>query len=107
MPAVEVQRSSNGRQTLDDVQNEIDGYMGQMQLLHTLPSEEVFRFLSAWSARLTEIGVQLSRSNSHRAKQIITNEIDKVIAECDRQFRQHSRIQASLEMDLKMIGGQT
>lgn len=93
---------------VERLREELDGYLEQMQTFPNLMPEEVFRLLSAWTARGTELRIQLNRSDNQRSSSFRTKEIEPFLDECDRQFKFHSRIQASQEMDLKLVPrGQT
>lgn len=89
------------------LREEMDGYLEQMKQFHHMPVDEVFRLLSGWTARATELRIQLNRSDNQRASSFRTKEIEPFLEECERQFKFHSRIQATHELDLKMVRGQT
>lgn len=84
---------------VETIRKELDGYLHEMQGLHRMTPEEVYRKLSAWSARVTEIKIQASRDNTPTSVGLQTNELVPFLAECDRQFKCHSRIQASVELE--------
>lgn len=88
------------------IQNEIDGYMEQMQGFQQMEPSEVFLCLSAWSARATELKIQLSRSDGQVSRRLLSNEIDPFLQECERQFRFHSRFHATRDMEFRLSGGQ-
>lgn len=91
---------------IEALREEMDGYLEEMGGFHYMTPDEVFRLLSAWTARATELRIQLNRSDNQRANSFRTKEIEPFLEECERQFKFHSRIQATHEMDLKMVRGQ-
>lgn len=86
------------------IQDELDLYLDQMQHLNELEPDEVYRRLSSWTARASEIRIQASRTDSASARRLRIEEIDPFLKECERQFSYHSRVQTVREMDYRMAG---
>lgn len=95
-----------GPSTVEVIQSEIDKYTEEMAGFPNMEPGEVFLYLSAWSARMTELKIQLSRSGSQKAKSLVSREVDPLLEEIERQFRFHSRLQATRDWELKLSGGQ-
>jgi len=84
------------------LREEIDQYYEDMKALDS--SEDVYIQLSSWTARMSEVRGQLTRSSSPAAVRARIDEVDPFIAECDRQFKYHSRRQSVNELDMKLAG---
>lgn len=97
-------RSKDG---YERIREELDHYMERMQAFGQLEPDEIYIILSSFTARATEIKVQLSRTDTARANAIRNREIEPFLIECDRQFKYYSRIQTSRELDFKISGGAT
>lgn len=89
-----------------NLQAELLGYYAIMQKLNNMEPTEVFQKLSSFSARASEVRTMLVRVDSRRSTNFRTKEIDPFLTECDRQFKIHSRIQATREMEVRLLGGQ-
>lgn len=85
---------------------EITGYVAQMTAWHTMEPDEVLLACSAYSARLSEMRVYLQRKGSQYCKQLLSREVDPLLGQIEFQFRVHSRLLSSRELDLRMSGGQ-
>lgn len=88
----------------DVLQEEIDRYY---ELMRSFESEnmhpnDIFMYLSAWTARMSEVKGQLWRSNSTETSQIRIREVEPFIQECERQFKYHSRRFSGMEFDAKL-----
>lgn len=98
----------NQPSAVEKLRQELDTYLEQMQQFPTMMPDEIFRLLSGWTARATELRIQLNRSDNGRSNAFRTKEIDPFLEECERQFKFHSRIQASQEMEMRLVPrGQT
>lgn len=90
---------------------ELNGYYTVIRSYPNLEPDEVLRSLSGVSARLTEMRAvccRLSdRGDCRSADKLRIKEIDPLLEECDRQFKYHSRIQTTRELDWRMAGGGT
>lgn len=92
---------------LDVWRSELDSYYSEMRKFESMDPVEVFLRLSAFSARASEIRSVIVRSENRRHTSFRTQEIDPFIDECDRQFKLHSRIQSTREMEFRISGGAT
>lgn len=86
---------------------EIDEYIEQIQSFHMAEPDQVLLAVSAVTARLVAIRVELQRSGSQRANKLRTSEVDPILDHLDQQFRIHSRLLAMRDLDFRMSGGQT
>lgn len=98
------QAATTRRADVSTIQDELDGYLDEMQSISLWEPDEVFRRLSAWTARATEILVQANRTDSATSRALINKEITPFIKECDRQFSFHSRIQSVRDTDQRLAG---
>lgn len=85
---------------------EITEYVAQMTAWHSMEPDEVLLACSAYGARLSEMRVYLQRKGSQYCKQLLSREVDPLLGQIEFQFRVHSRLLSSRELDLKMSGGQ-
>ena len=88
------------------VRAELDEYYLAMQRFGELEPDQIFMALSAYSARMGELRLQLVRRDSRRCTSLRCKEVDPFIEECDRQFKIWSRIVATRTMDWEMTKGQ-
>lgn len=86
------------------LQEEIDSYYELMRKFESedMHPNDVFMYLSAWTARMSEVKGQLWRSNSAETSQIRIREVEPFIQECERQFKYHSRRFSGMEFDAKL-----
>lgn len=66
---------------------------------------DILTAIAGTAGRLSEIRVQLYRSNSQRCTALRTREVDPLREDLDLQFRIWSRKIALLEWELKLSGG--
>jgi hypothetical protein len=99
-------RPSEAKGDIERLREELDQYLERMQVLGNLELDEIFLCLSAFTARATELKIQLSRSDTARATAFRNREIEPFLTECDRQFKYYSRMQTTRELDFKISGGQ-
>lgn len=89
---------------------EIDDALAEMQGFHNLQPDEVIRLAGGHTARLTQIAVWIRRMEGYQPtlhwKLIRTDEIEPVLAELERQFRNASRLESVRELDWKIESGQ-
>lgn len=85
--------------------SELDSYFARMKDFSVIEPDEVFRELSAMSARVSEIRGYLVRSQTRLANTFRTQEIDFFLQECDRQFKLYSRIMAIRTLDWEISRG--
>ena len=99
------QRSPQPVDNVAKLRAEIDGYHRQLRQLVAMDTAEVLQTLSAISARVAELRVQLQRRPERQATALRTKELDPLHEEIDRQFKFHSRILSVREMEAKAAGG--
>jgi hypothetical protein len=66
---------------------------------------DVFQTCSAISARMAELRNQMFRRTDRAAQAFRTKEIEPLLDEVERQFKYHSRLQATREMEARLTGG--
>lgn len=85
---------------------EINVYIASMVHWHSREPDEVLLACSAYSARLSEMRIHLQRRNSAMCKQLLNREVDPLLSQIEFQFRVHSRLLSTRELDFRMAGGQ-
>lgn len=90
---------------LDIWKKEISQAYQVMKKLVDMDPSDIFRHLSQFSARASEIRSLIGPQESKREYAFRTRIIDPFIEECDRQFKIHSRRMAIFEMDARLAGG--
>lgn len=99
------QRTPQGGDNITRLRAEIDDYHRQLRGLVSMDTAEVLQTLSAISARVSELRVQMNRRPERQATALRTKELDPLHEEIDRQFKFHSRILSVREMEAKAAGG--
>jgi hypothetical protein len=99
------QRHPQRGDNIERLRAEIDGYHRQLRGLNAMDTSEVLQTLSAISARISELRVQLNRRPERQATAIRLKELDPLHEEIDRQFKFHSRLLSVREMEAKTMGG--
>lgn len=85
------------------VEDEIDLMLRTVRTFWELEPDQVMRTIAAISARCTELSVHLHRLEGRREwKQVRTMQIDRLLAELDRQFKIASRMLEVRRQDLEM-----
>lgn len=84
---------------------EIFGYYEVMKTFNDMDPSDVFRSLSAYSARASEIRAHIGEKESRTEAAFRIRVIDPFLEECDRQFKIHSRTLATDEMMARLAGG--
>lgn len=88
------------------VEDEIDMMLRTLRGFWDMEPDQVFKVSSAISARCTELAVHLHRLEGKREwRQIRTQQIERILAEIDRQFREHSRLVEMRRQDLDSLRG--
>ena len=104
-PAYRPDGSETQVNRLDYWKEEIAESYKIMKEMTDMEATAVFRLLSQFSARASEIRSQIGPQEGKREAAFRIRIIDPFIEECDRQFKIHSRIQAINEMDARLAGG--
>jgi hypothetical protein len=93
VPDVAEQLAWGVLESREKVEAEIDLILRTMRTFWELEPDQVMRFTGALSARCSELSVHLHRLEGRRDwKQIRTMQVDKCLAELDRQFKLASRM---------------
>lgn len=106
-PPREVGMSINGDRDkmLVGWRKEVDSFYQELQGFDTLDPTDIFRRLSAMTARMNYIRSQIVRLENRQWGNFRTKEIEPFIAECDRQFKFWSRCFAAHTLDWEMSKG--
>lgn len=101
VPEVAAEMSWGELISREHVESEIDMMLRAIRGFWNMEPDQVFKMSSAMSSRCTELGIHLHRLEGKREwKQIRTMQIERILAELDRQFRSHSRIVEMRKQDL-------
>jgi hypothetical protein len=93
VPDVAEQLAWGALESREKVEAEIDLMLRTMRTFWELEPDHVMRFCGALSARCSELAVHLHRLEGRRDwKQIRTMQVDRCLAELDRQFKLASRM---------------
>jgi hypothetical protein len=90
--------------TREDIQDELDGIAAAIRQFHIKHPDQVMRECSAYSARLSELCVLLHRVESvdRQYTRIRTQQVDRYLAEVDRQFKTASRLVEIHRQDIEL-----
>jgi len=91
--------------TKEEVQDELDGIAAAIRQFHIKQPDQVMRECSAYGARLTEMCVLLHRVESldRQYIRVRTQQVERYLAEIDRQFKTASRLVEVLRQDLELM----
>lgn len=84
---------------------EILGYYQTMKEFNNMDPSDVFRSLSQFTARASEMRATISEHETKQQSSFRIKVIDPFIEECDRQFKVHSRTLSNEEMIARLSGG--
>lgn len=91
--------------SIASVQGEVDDVLADMKVFRNFEPDQVMSAVSAHSARLMEIVVQIGRIEVVRREwKPVREECDRVLGELKSQFQIASRLQAVREADWNMSG---
>lgn len=93
----------------EQVQAELDYILDQIRQFWELQPDQVMAACAAFTARLTELEVLLHRVEvrDRQYKQIRTLQVQKILDECERQFKIASRLVEVRRQDLETLRGMT
>lgn len=84
---------------------EILGYYKVMKEFNAMDPSDIFRNLSQFTARASEMRATISEHETKQQSSFRIKVIDPFIDECDRQFKVHSRTLSHEEMIARLAGG--
>jgi cytosine/adenosine deaminase-related metal-dependent hydrolase len=106
VPEVAAEMSWGALVSREKVEDEIDMMLRAIRGFWDMEPDQVMRMLAAMSARCTEMAVHLHRLEGKREwRQVRTQQVERLIAECDRQFKLASRTVEIRRQDMFMEGG--
>ncbi len=88
-----------------DIERELDLIAAALRRFHRQQPDQRMREISAYSARLTELCVLLHRveSTDRQYTRVRTQQVERFLAELDRQFKIASRIVEVSRQDLELM----
>lgn len=94
--------------TQTEVEKELDLVAAAIRTFHAKPADLVMRETSAYTARLTELAVLLHRveGQSRQWTRVRTQQVQRFLDECDRQWKTASRLIEVSRQDLAVMRGQ-
>lgn len=94
--------------SINSVRGEIDDALADMRMFRNGEPDDVMRAISAHSARLVEIVVQIMRIEAGmRNWRPLREEAERTITELWQQYKVASRGLSSRDLEYRMSGGQT
>ena len=105
VPEVAAEMSWGALVSREAVEEEIDMMLRAVRGFWEMEPDQVLRMCSALSARCTEMGIHLHRLEGKREwKQVRTMQVERLLAELDRQFKDHSRVVEMRRQDMYFEG---
>jgi hypothetical protein len=91
--------------TRDEIEAELDLIAAAIRGFHSKQPDQVMRETAGYSARLTELCVLLHRveGSNRQYTRIRTQQVERFLAELDRQFKIASRLVEVLRQDLELM----
>ena len=104
VPEVAQQLSWGALISREHVESEIDTMLTTIRSFWRREPDEVMQLISAMSARCTELAVHLHRLEGIRQwRQIRTQQVERLLAEMDRQWKTASRLIEVRRQDLEQL----
>lgn len=104
IPDVAIEFASGALVSREAVETEIDIMLEHVREFWSKEPDEVMRLIAAMSARCTEMCIHLHRLEGQRQwKQVRTMQVERLLAELDRQFRLHSRMVELRRQDIELL----
>lgn len=92
VPEVAEQLAWGALVSREHVEDEIDMMLRAVRGFWDMEPDQVLQMISALSARCTELCIHLHRLEGKREwRQVRTQQVERLLAELDRQFKAHSR----------------
>lgn len=95
---------NQNRQSLQSFRKEIDSFYERMKTFDLMEEYEIFKTLSAMTARVSEMRTQIVRNEDRILGAFRTKEIDPFLDECDRQYKFWSRGLSVKTLDWSISG---
>jgi len=91
--------------TREEIEHELDGIALAIRTFSAKMPDQIMREVAAYSARLTELAVLLHRveSRDRQYLRIRTQQVERFLAELDRQFKIASRLVEIQRQDLELM----
>ncbi len=106
IPDIASRLSWGALQSREAVEEEIDVMLTSVRGFWSMEPDQRMRLITAMSARCTEMVIHLHRLESRREwRQLRTMQVDRLLAELDRQFKIASREIEVRRQDLEMVRG--
>lgn len=106
VPGVAEQLAWGQLESREAVEHEIDTMLSAIRGFWDMEPDQRFRMSAAMSARCTELAIHLHRLEGRREwRQIRTMQVERLLAELDRQFKIASREIEVRRQDLEMVRG--
>jgi hypothetical protein len=106
IPNVAVQLSWGALASREAVEAEIDTMLTSVRGFWSMEPDQRMRLITAMSARCTELCIHLHRLEGRREwRQLRTMQVERLLAELDRQFKVASREIEVRRQDLEMTRG--
>lgn len=104
-PAAGMALLNSGLGARQDVEAELDGIAHAVRAFASKQPDQIMRECAAYSARLTELCVLLHRVEGldRQYLRLRTQQVEKYLAELDRQFKIASRLVEVMRQDLELM----
>lgn len=88
-----------------DIERELDLIAAAIRMFYNKQPDQVMRECAGYSARLTEMAVLLHRveAGNRQYTRIRTQQVERFLAELDRQFKTASRLVEVQRQDLELL----
>lgn len=95
----------NGLGSRQDIERELDGIALAIRAFALKQPDQIMRECAAYSARLTELCVLLSRheASDRQYLRVRTQQVERYLAELDRQFKIASRLVEVQRQDIELM----
>ena len=103
------EREYDGIGSVSKIREEVDVILEHIQEFLNLEPDEIMRFCSGYSARMTELRVKIQRVEDFAPalRTLRTREIDALIDELKNQYNIASRLESVRQLDWEMMRGLT
>lgn len=91
--------------TRDEIERELDIIAAAIRAFARKQPDQIMREVAAYSARLTELAVLLHRveGSNRQYTRVRTQQVERFLSECDRQFKIASRLVEVMRQDLELM----